>query len=399
MRLRLPVLPPTFRKFLRVASSIVKDDKLPSRGDGLLQTAMKALSIFDAVQGEFGDTSEDFMHLREQGLVPFESEAFVHFFFESKLKAEYAIQQKALGKKLVTHDARAGGQRLVFLQREGLLSGFQYESTVFAPEGFDFEALRYQLWSLYPNGILLSTVKEDWRTRLAFLDVEPPDMRFITTVLKDRVTMLQRKMAGRAARGSFLFFGPIGTGKTLTTYLLGKATERWTLRVDASALQEIGLQEIDFLLRLFAPGILAIDDFDRVPDGRGNARLLLLLERIRRICPDTLTILSANEAKGIDHAALRMDRIDEIVDFAHPTPEEGEELMEASSLNGQQKVQIRKVLGEFNHANLAGLILRVEEGEEVLDAIRIMRRLAELSAQSKAAADSPPGGKDMPKAD
>ncbi len=379
-------LPPLVRKILRVASGIVKDNKLPALDDGILQSAMKALSIFEAVHSEFGDSDADYARLREDGLVPFESEAFVRFFFDSRLKAHYQIQQKALGKRFQMHDARGDGQRLVFLQREGDRGGFEFESTVFAPEGFDFAALRQHLQSLYPHGLLLSTVKEDWRTRLVFLDVEPPDTRFTTSVLQGRVASLRRKMQGPASRGSFLFFGPIGTGKTLTTYLLGKATARWTLRVDATALQEIGLQEVDFLLRLFAPGILAIDDFDRVPDGRGNARLLLLLERIRRICPGTVTILSANDVKGIDHAALRAERIDEIVDFGMPTEAECDEILAVARLGDLTERAIRAEATNFNHANLARIVERVAAGENVNDALRIMGRLAALSAQSRAAA-------------
>lgn len=397
MNFSIPTLPPALRKALRIASSIVKDDRIPEKKDGFFQVLMKGLSIFDLIQNEFGESYGDFGRLREEGLVPIDSEAFVRLFFNSRLKDIFQIQRRSIGQHFLVHDARSAStdQRLVFLQRENHFSGFPYESTVFTPADFRFDSLRAQLQQMYPNGLLLSTMKEDWRTRLTFLDMEPPDVRFITTVAKKRVESLIHKMTGKAPRGSFLFFGPIGTGKTLATFMLSKATNRWPLWVDASAMEEIGLEEVGFLLQVFQPGILAVDDFDRIPNGKANARLLLVLERIRKISPTTLTILSANEAEKIDFAALRGKRIDEVVDFNLPTEEERNEIAQAIPL--PEGVNIHRLLDQlgtskFNHSNLAMLMERIADGEPVADALRVMGRLAELSEAAKAA-NNPPDSK------
>lgn len=374
------LLTPQVRKALRFASALVKDDRLPSRGDGVVQLAAKALSIVDAAQTEFGAGGSDFTELEKEGLVPIYSEAFVRFFFESKLRTLFTTQSRSLNKRYQCTDARTGDQRVVFLRTEG---SSEYEERVFVPVAFDLGAMRESLWSLYPNGLLLSVTQDGWRTRSVFLDLDAPELEYMTAKMQSRTLGLAHLCSEPGGPQSLLFLGPAGTGKTLTTQVLAQQMGRSLLRIDATALKEMGLKEMEFLLRFFAPGVLAVEDFDRVPEGQGSARLLLLLERIRRITPGTLVILSANDATKIDYAALRGERIDWITEFDLPDAEERQELIGPVLANLDWPVRAK--CEGLCHANLVRIAKCARAGGNATQVVRVMLRLQELSEKSKEA--------------
>lgn len=375
--MRFPTFPPMARKVLKIASGLVKDHKLPRRGDGPFEVFAKGLAIFETVQSEFGTTEGDYSALTKEGLAPLYCESFVSFFWESKMRTLFSTTEKNLTKSVNAIDARAGESRLVFLKRDGRA---EYEEQVFVPSNFAFHDLRDRMWGLYPHGLLLSTTQESWRTKPVFLDVHQIDDSLVTTAMRTRVTDLATELSSPTGPRAMLLLGPAGTGKTLTTQMIAREMRRSLLRVDATALQELSLKETDFLLQFFAPGILAVEDFDRVPEGRGSARLLLFLERIRKVVPGTLVLLSANDANKIDEAALRSERIDEVVEFGPPTPAECAEL-----LVGMDETALRSCEG-LCHANLARVARCHRAGGNVDRVLRVMRRLQTISERSKAEA-------------
>lgn len=100
-------------------------------------------------------------------------------------------------------------------------------------------------------------------------------------------------------------------------------------------------------------------------------------ERIRQIAPSSLVILSANDASKIDYAALRGERIDEIVDFNMPTENERAEL-----LNGLSDVD-RLACASLCHANLVRVAKVHRGGGNVGRVVRVMVRLQALSEESR----------------
>ena len=131
-----------------------------------------------------------------------------------------------------------------------------------------------------------------------------------------------------------LFFGPPGTGKTMTACLLGKSTGRDVYKVDISLVvsKYIGETEKN-LSRVFDQAqykgwILFFDEADALFGKRGETRdaqdrfanqeVAFLLQRIESF--DGIAILASNLKDNIDAAFAR--RFESVIYFPVPRPEE-----------------------------------------------------------------------------
>ncbi|WP_309641291.1 ATP-binding protein [Flavobacterium sp.] len=131
-----------------------------------------------------------------------------------------------------------------------------------------------------------------------------------------------------------LFYGPSGTGKTLTATLLGKEFDRQVYRIDLSQVVSKYIGETEKNLeKIFNQAehknwILLFDEADALfgkrtsakssNDRYANQEVSYLLQRIERF--NGLVILTSNFKNNIDDAFLR--RFNSIVRFAKPTIEE-----------------------------------------------------------------------------
>lgn len=131
-----------------------------------------------------------------------------------------------------------------------------------------------------------------------------------------------------------LFYGPSGTGKTLTATLLGKEFNRPVYRIDLSQVvskyigeTEQNLEKI-FNLAEHKEWILLFDEADALfgkrtstkssNDRYANQEVSYLLQRVERF--NGLVILTSNFKNNIDDAFLR--RFNSIIKFSKPTLEE-----------------------------------------------------------------------------
>lgn len=131
-----------------------------------------------------------------------------------------------------------------------------------------------------------------------------------------------------------LFYGPSGTGKTLTATLLGKEFNRPVYRIDLSQVvskyigeTEQNLEKI-FNLAENKEWILLFDEADALfgkrtstkssNDRYANQEVSYLLQRVERF--NGLVILTSNFKNNIDDAFLR--RFNSIVKFSKPTVQE-----------------------------------------------------------------------------
>lgn len=131
-----------------------------------------------------------------------------------------------------------------------------------------------------------------------------------------------------------LFYGPSGTGKTLTATLVGKEFNRPVFRIDLSQVvskyigeTEQNLEKI-FNLAEHKDWILLFDEADALfgkrtstkssNDRYANQEVSYLLQRVERF--NGLVILTSNFKNNIDDAFLR--RFNSIVKFSKPTIEE-----------------------------------------------------------------------------
>lgn len=131
-----------------------------------------------------------------------------------------------------------------------------------------------------------------------------------------------------------LFYGPSGTGKTLTATLLGKEFDRSVYRIDLSQIVSKYIGETEKNLeKLFNQAenkewILLFDEADALfgkrtstkssNDRYANQEVSYLLQRVERF--NGLVILTSNFKNNIDDAFLR--RFNSIIKFSNPTIEE-----------------------------------------------------------------------------
>lgn len=141
----------------------------------------------------------------------------------------------------------------------------------------------------------------------------------------DRIEEIEA-MGGSVPRGA-LFFGPAGTGKTLTARALAK-TAKWAF-LSVSGLDLLSKPErieqiVDEASEL-RPCIVFIDEADDVFADRrmsSNAtvtnKLLAVMDGSGGHVPDVLFIAATNHPESIDSAALRGGRFTEKIEFALP---------------------------------------------------------------------------------
>lgn len=162
-----------------------------------------------------------------------------------------------------------------------------------------------------------------------------------------------------------LFYGPSGTGKTLTATLLGKEFSRPVYRIDLSQVvskyigeTEQNLEKI-FNLAENKDWILLFDEADALfgkrtsakssNDRYANQEVSYLLQRVEQF--NGLVILTTNFKNNIDDAFLR--RFNSIVKFSKPTIQERIQLW---TLNLPEKVKVEEDLIEklATHYELTG---------------------------------------------
>lgn len=139
-----------------------------------------------------------------------------------------------------------------------------------------------------------------------------------------------------------LFFGPAGTGKTLTATVLGNETSKEVYKIDLSMVVSKYIGETEKNLELlFARAedkdwILFFDEADAIfgkrtsvrdaHDKYANQEVSYLLQRIEEF--NGLVILATNMKNNIDDAFIR--RFNDIVKFSIPNEEERKEIWEKS---------------------------------------------------------------------
>ena len=398
--MRLPKI--TYRSALQVfrfASEIA--GKLPARGDGAAQIAVKLLAIADSAEKVWGRRTTSAlldMHDVEDRTSP----AFVRLFWETDLHTAFQIRRFGSDPHLTFIEARgADGQRLFF--QEYSYSRRHVSDDFFCTPGFDFAAAMTVLWARYPNGLYLAAERgEHGSTEIKFTGAPPSLTERMTRRARarlDRAIARHRIHVEAGIHRCYLALGPPGTGKTSHAVGLARAFGGRLLNLDAATLPQISVRELSFLLDALRPAFIVIDDFDEAPQEGASARMRFLLAHLKATRPDATIVLTVNDATKLDAALLRSGRIDEPEDFELPDEEERIEIVapvvEHGVISAAQGARIVRETAGYNHADLAALVTRLplEPLEEVLRSTQRLRALAEAAAKARAADNPPDGGK------
>lgn len=218
------------------------------------------------------------------------------------------------------------------------------------------------------------TTELEWKD-LVLQEKTLDEIREIETWLKYNDTLMTEwQMKGKIKPGfRVLFFGPPGTGKTMTACLLGKYTGRDVFRIDLSLVvsKYIGETEKN-LSKLFDKAankdwILFFDEADSIFGKRTNVRdahdkyanqeVSYLLQRIESHAG--LVILASNMKNNIDSSFTR--RFNTIVEFENPGVTEREQMWQnyiPPSVLLDPKISLKEIARRFEitGANIVNII-------------------------------------------
>jgi hypothetical protein len=208
-----------------------------------------------------------------------------------------------------------------------LVPGSQDLVPLYAPlrSSHDPETTRAKLTSLWEKqGIIGLNIKagngnSDEATHNAFANcsitrIDPPEPLVVgSDFANDYKRIAERVMRFEKAgyKRNLMLLGPPGCGKTSIAQQIALQIGRFTINVDSGMLATVLIQVIS---HFFHSVILICDDFDRY---HGDTQALLSsLEKT-----GSSLIVTCNTVYGFDKAAVRVGRIDEIIDVPKPDAE------------------------------------------------------------------------------
>jgi len=125
----------------------------------------------------------------------------------------------------------------------------------------------------------------------------------------DELTARLQPFIDKGVNRSIFLWGYPGTGKTCLTEYIAEKIQGTCLTFEAAELFTMNITQMRFLLRLFDPDLLIVNDIDRAMSS-ADSNILGMLETISQDCK--LTIVTANSI-NLTAAALRPGRFDEVV--------------------------------------------------------------------------------------
>lgn len=209
-----------------------------------------------------------------------------------------------------------------------LVQGSTEYAPLYAPlrSSHDAETTRAKLVALWEkHGIIGLNVKagsnsnSDEPTSSSFANcsitrIDPPEALVVgSDFANDYTRIADRVMRFEKAgyKRNLMLLGPPGCGKTSIAQQIALHIGRFTINVDSSMLATVLIQ---LITAFFHNAILICDDFDRY---HGDTQALLSsLEKT-----GSSLIVTCNTVYGFDKAAIRVGRIDEIIDVPKPDAE------------------------------------------------------------------------------
>lgn len=280
--------------------------KLPRPGDSLIEVGIKAIAMFDSYHKSFSKEGAKHNMLARYRAVEKESATFVGLFFGTAMASQHTISRIYLSdysELIQAVDKR--GEALFFLEYH--YGGADISNRFFHTPGYDFSVAVEALWSAYPHGMFIARSEEERERKVICSPCKPPSLSLVTTEAKGRVDTFRKHMVGTTA----ILFGPAGTGKSSFAVHVAGAEGR-LLKLDASTVPSMSLQEIDLLFETTKPRVVLIDDMDRAPMATTRSRLLYVLEHIRRAYPAMHLLITVNDPTKLDPAVYRSERIDTV---------------------------------------------------------------------------------------
>lgn len=378
-------------------------NKLPRRGDSKLDVLVKLLAMADSVDKVYGGKTAAYDDIfAEYDLEARTSEPFVRLFFDTAMSKVFTIRRHVITEHLSLIEGVAPGGGRIFFQEFRWGNRPEVASEFFHTKGFDFSTTMDALWAGFPHGLFLSVKpsKNGYGSDVTFSPMGAPRTRLIDPEARAAIAEGAEEWQSRSGEPwCFIAYGPPGTGKTQYVRGLAAAVGGRLLKIDASSLPRLGLQEVTFLLDALAPKVVLIDDFDRAPVDDTLARLFFLFEHLHDLQASITVGVTVNKATKIAEALLRSERIDSAKEFPLPIPaarafilREHAAIIVPGRIDAAALAELVTATEGFNHADLVGLVRRFKT-KTVAAAMKDMKKLRDLAAESakEEAAPGAPG--------
>lgn len=195
-------------------------------------------------------------------------------------------------------------------------------SLVFAktsvPNEVTYSKVQNLLWRAYESDTLLLTSEEKSSFGLTFNSkrtfVLKKDELFNPLPSEKSETCIKylKKCVKSGSKRCLLLSGPPGTGKSTMAYSIAEGLRLRTIRIGVDDLELITSSSTNVFkdcVELFSPGVVILEDIDRLRD---QNFLLGLLEFMKRKVD--IVIATVNDKKRLDRAVVRPGRFDEIIE-------------------------------------------------------------------------------------
>jgi len=335
---RAIVIPAWLRKSLSVASTLAA--QLPTKQDTIPGVIVKVAAMMGTLNTVLVEGRMDTMILiaRERELVLKQSEPFVSIYFNSLLHEAFEetriLDHQGPPSIEILHCKHAEYGEVYFIRS----NSWGQQATMrsfYHTKGFDFTSVLGLLWTKY-DGRIQATVN-----RTPFAPWAPPQQSSTYTQyaeipnplygkMHEKMTKLverQRRFKLDGTPRSYMFYGPPGTGKSSFAEAFAERLGERTLRIDATAIANMSVDDVDFLIKSLHPDFLLVDDIDKANMGQSLATLLSILQRFKTDYPKLTVLITANAIDRFDPGFFRPGRIDTWVEFEPPDDKERETIL------------------------------------------------------------------------
>jgi hypothetical protein len=385
------LIPKNVKLALRLASDIVQ--KLPSRGDTLLQICVKIIAIVDSTSNIMAPAKQNALDrlLELRGLVETKNEQFVRLFFDTNLYEQFTVRRFSLTdyQDLIEASHPSLGS-IIFV--EFTYSNNGPEESFYHSKALDFSKILQGLWDAY-HGRLHVTISAGQygvgtRSEFASFSEIPNPLYGGMQERMDRLMERHQRFAKDKIPRSYMFYGKAGSGKSSFALKFADKLGGHTIKMDAQSLTHAHVKDITFLLTNLKPDFLVIDDVDKADTVKGLPTLLDILQRFKTDNVRTSLVMTSNSTENFDEGFIRPGRVDTWEEFKLPETEERHELLTKyiadfglSRTEGiDELVKITEGLSQ-DYIREVALILRYDSLEDVVKTVTLYQTLLKVRAE------------------
>lgn len=381
------IIPKKAKKALHLATLIV--DKIPKRGDSMLQKIVKVLSIADAVENTIQVKPTEIAGIVDRlDLGTTTNSVFASMFFGTKIQEQFELKQYMLDGHMIVEATNAEHGMLLFIERWEK----QYNPTFYHTKGFDFEKVLQQTWDLY-DGRLQFELRWDKCNYTSFSTVPNPLFGEDAKRMEKLVVRHRRYQVDNVSR-AYMMYGAPGTGKTSFAMAFADRIGNRVLRIDARSFSMVSVSEVIFIVDALRPDFIMVDDVDKADVNSSLPTILGILQELKMHKTKTSLLLTANVIDKFDHGLLRPGRIDTWMTFGTPDDATRRQIIEGYMQEANMNVT-DEVIDKFvaitadltqDYLREIAQRLKYEEVDEIVEVIMSMRKLLNKASLDAAAA-------------